>query len=43
MYGLIPSVIVERDITVKEMIELYQDDLPMPISAEDDFFRWKRR
>ena len=43
MYGLIPSVIVERDITVKELIEQYQDDLPIPINAEEEFFRWKRK
>ena len=43
MYGLIPSVIVERDVTVKYIIEQYQDDLPMPINAEEEFFRWKRR
>ena len=43
MYGLIPSVIVERDITVKDMIEQYQDDLTMSINAEEEFFRWKRR
>ena len=43
MYGLIPSVIVERDITVKGMIEQYQDDLPMSINAQEEFFRWKRR
>ena len=40
---LIPSVIVERDITVKYIIEQYQDDLPMPVNAEEEFFRWKRR
>ena len=34
MYGVIPSVVVERDITVTDMIEQYQDDLPMPINAE---------
>ena len=43
MYGLIPSVIVERDITVKHIIEQYQDDLPMPINAEEEFFRWQKR
>ena len=42
-YGLIPSVIVERDITVKDTIEQYQDDLPMPIHREEEFFRCKRR
>ena len=34
MYGLIRSVIVERDLTVKDTIEQYQNDLPMPINAE---------
>ena len=43
MYGLIPSVIVERDTTVKYIIEQYQDDQPMPINAEEEFFLWKRR
>ena len=43
MYGLIPSVIVERGITIKDLIEQYQDDLPMPINAKEEFFRWKRR
>ena len=38
MYGLIPSVIVERDIiTVKDIIKQYQDDLPMIINAEEEF------
>ena len=41
-YGLILSVIVERDITVKDIIEQYQDDQPMPVNAEE-FFQWKRR
>ena len=38
MYGLIPSVIVERDIPVKDIIGQYQDDLPMSINAEEEFF-----
>ena len=38
IYGLISSVIVERDITVKDIIEQYQVDLPMPINAEEEFF-----
>ena len=43
MYGLIPSVIVERNIPVKDIIGQYQDDLPMSINAEEEFFWWKRR
>ena len=38
MYGLIPSVIVERNIPVKDIIGQYQDDLPMSINAEEEFF-----
>ena len=38
MYGLIPSVVIERDITVKDTIEQYQDDLPMPINVEEEIF-----
>ena len=38
MYSLIPSVIVDRDITVKDIIEQYQNDLSMPINAEEEFF-----
>ena len=34
----LPSVIVERDIPVKDIIGQYQDDLPMPINAEEEFF-----
>ena len=37
MFELIPSVIVERDITVNDIVEQYQDDLTMPINAEKDF------
>ena len=37
-FRLILSVIVERDITVKDLIEQYQDDLQMPINAEGEFF-----
>ena len=28
---------------VKDIIEQYQDDLPMPINAEEQFFQWKKR
>ena len=41
MYGLIPSVIVERDITVKDIIEQYQDDLPMLTTQKKTFFDGK--
>ena len=42
MYGLIPSVIVERDITVKDIIEQYQDDLPMLTTQKKTFFDGKK-
>ena len=38
MYGLIPSAIVEKDITVKDIIYQYQYDLPMSINAKEEFF-----
>ena len=43
MYGLILSVVVEIDIALKDIKELYQDDLPVLINEEEEFFRWKRR
>ena len=43
MYELIPSVIVERDITVKDIIKQYQDNLPMPINAEEEFFSMEKK
>ena len=36
MHRLISSVIVERDVKLKDIIELYQDDLPMAINTEED-------
>ena len=41
MYGLIFPVIVERDVNVKYIIEQYQDDLPIRINVEEEFFPWK--
>ena len=38
MYGLIPAVIVDRNIKAKNIKEHYEDDLPMPINAEEEFF-----
>ena len=43
MYELIPSVIVERDITVKDIIKQYQDNLSMPINAEEEFFSMEKK
>ena len=43
MYGLIPSVTAEREVHIKDMIEKYKDDLPMPDNTMEEFFRWKRR
>ena len=38
MYKLIRSVIVEKDLMVKVTIQQYQDDLPVPINAKEEFF-----
>ena len=43
MYGLISSVTAEREVDIKDIIEQYKDDLPMPDNTMEEFFRWKRR
>ena len=44
MYVLIPAVIVERNITVKNIIEQqHENDLQMAVNAEEKFFRLKER
>ena len=43
MYGLIPSVTAEREVDIKDTIEQYKDDLPIPNNTMEEFFRWKRR
>ena len=43
MYGIIPSVIAERDVTIDDNTEEYKEDLPMLINAIEEFCRWKRR
>ena len=43
IYGLIPSVTAEREVDIKDIIEQYKDDLPMPDNTMEEFFRWKRR
>ena len=40
---LVPSVLVERNLKVKNAIEQYQGDLQKPICAKEELFRWKRR
>ena len=43
MYGIIPSVIAERDVTIDDNTDEYKEDLPMLINAIEEFCRWKRR
>ena len=37
MYGLIPSVTAEREVDIKDTIEQYKDDLPMPDNTMEEF------
>ena len=43
VWANIPAVFVDRNITAKNIKEHYEDDLPMPINAEEEFFWWKGR
>ena len=42
MSGLVPSVIAERDVSIKDVVEMYRDDLPSPMHTEEEIIRWKR-
>ena len=39
MSGLVPSVIAERDVSIKDVVEMYRDDLPSPMHTEEEIIR----
>ena len=43
MQALIPSVIAERDVTIDDIVEIYEDDLTGPNNCQEEFVRWERR
>ena len=43
MQALIPSIIVERDVTIDDVVEIYKEYLPALNNCQEEFIRWKRR
>ena len=43
MQALIPSVIIERDVTIDDILKIYKDDLSTPNNCQEEFIRWKKR
>ena len=43
MQALIPSIIVERDVTIDDIVERYKEYLPALNNCKEEFIRWKKR
>ena len=43
LLGLLPSVMMENDVSIDDVVDLYDDDLPSPELIEEEVFRWKGR
>ena len=43
MQALFPSAIAERDVTIDDIVEIYEDDLPAPNNCQEEFIQCKRR
>ena len=43
MQALTPSIIVERDVIIDDIVEIYKEYLPALNNCQEEFIRWKRR
>ena len=43
LLGLVPSVICDKDVDLKDVVQLYSKDMPSPEVVEQELKRWKLR
>ena len=43
LLGLVPSIIVERETDISEVVKLYECDLPSPELANSKIARWRSK
>ena len=43
LLGLVPSVLVEREIDISEAVEMYSQDLPCPKLVAEELKRWRHK